>query len=69
MFGSVADGTGTTIGGLPGVCDVGRLAVVGVGIGTGFDDVALQLTTTRPKKTAVITRNQSASLRALIRAI
>jgi hypothetical protein len=65
MFGSVAAGSGTTIGALL----VGRLVVVSVSIGAGFDDVALQLATTRPSKTTVIARNESASLPAPIRAI
>jgi hypothetical protein len=55
--------------GLRDVSDVGPLALVGVGFGTGVDDVALQLTTATPRTTAVITRNESASLPALIRAI
>ncbi|MBC7558995.1 MAG: hypothetical protein H7270_06465 [Dermatophilaceae bacterium] len=49
--------------------DVGQLALVGVGIKTGADDVALQLTIARPKTITVITRNKSASLPALIEAI
>jgi len=49
--------------------DVGPVALVGVGFGTGVDDVALQLTTARPNKTTVITRNESASLPARIKAI
>jgi len=55
-----------------GLCkgsDVGPLAVVGVGIGTGVDDEALQLTIARPTTITVITRNESASLPALIGAI
>ena len=55
-----------------GLCegsDVGSLAVVGVGIGTGVDDVALQLTIATPPTTTVITRNEAASLPALIGAI
>ena len=49
--------------------DVGPLAVVGVGIGTGVNDEALQLTIARLRTTKVITRNESASLLALIEAI
>ena len=44
-----------------GLCkgsDVGLLAVVGIGIDTGVDDVALQLTIARPRTTTVITRNE-----------
>jgi len=55
--------------GLLEVSDVGPLALVGVGLGAGVDDVALQLTTARPNKTTVITRNESASLPARIKAI
>ena len=55
--------------GLLEVSDVGPLALVGVGFGTGVDDVALQLTTATPNKTTVITRNESARLPARIRAI
>jgi hypothetical protein len=55
--------------GLLDVSEVRPLALVGVGFGTGFDDVALQLTTARPSKAAVTTRNESASLPAQIRAI
>ena len=49
--------------------DVGPLAVVGVGIVTGVNDVALQFTIARLMTTTVITRNESASLPALIGAI
>jgi len=49
--------------------DVGPLALVGVGLGTGVDDVELQLTTATPNKTAVITRDESASMPARIGAI
>jgi len=55
-----------------GLCEgsnVGALAVVGVGIGTGVDDEALQLTIARLRTTTAITRNESASLPALIGAI
>jgi len=55
-----------------GLCegsDVGPLAVLGVGIGAGVDDVALELTIARPRTTTAITRNESASLPALIGAI
>ena len=55
--------------GLLDVSDVGPLALVGVGLGTGVDDVALQLTTATPNKTAVITRDESASMPARIGAI
>ena len=55
--------------GLLDVSDVGPLALVGVGLGTDVDDVALQLTTAIPNKTAVITRNESEILPARIRAI
>lgn len=51
------------------VSDVGPIALVCVGFGTGVDDVALQLTTATPRTTAVITRNESASLPARIGAI
>ena len=47
--------------------DVGALALVGVGFGPGVDDVPLQLTTAKPRKTTVITRDESASLPALFR--
>jgi len=40
--------------------DIGPSAVVGVGIRTGVDDVAVQLTIARPRTTAVIARNKSA---------
>ena len=49
--------------------DVGSLALVGVGFGAGVDDVELQLTTATPNKTAVITRDESASMPARIGAI
>ena len=55
--------------GLLDVSDVGPLALVGVGFGNGVDDVALQLTTATPNKTAVITRDESASMPARIGAI
>lgn len=55
--------------GLLDVSDVGPLALVGVGFGTDVDDVALQLTTAIPNKTAVITRNESEILPARVRAI
>jgi hypothetical protein len=55
--------------GLLDVSDVGPLALVGVGLGNGVDDVALQLTTATPNKTAVISRDESASIPARIRAI
>lgn len=55
--------------GLLDVSDVGPLALVGVGFGTDVDDVALQLTTATPNKTAVITRNESEILPARIGAI
>ena len=55
--------------GLLDVSDVGPLALVCVVLGTGVDDVALQLTTATPNKTAVITRDESASIPARIRAI
>ena len=48
------------------VSDVGPLALVGVGFGTGADDVALQLITATPNKTAVITRDESAGMPARI---
>lgn len=55
--------------GLLDVSDVGPLALVGVGFGTGADDVALQLTTATPNKTAVITRDESTSRPTRIGAI
>lgn len=55
--------------GLLDVSDVGPLALVGVGLGTDVDVVALQLTTAIPNKTAVITRNESEILPARVRAI
>mgnify|MGYP001791549487 CR=1 FL=1 len=48
---------------------VGPLALVGVGVGAGVDEVPLQLATARPRKTAAITGNESASRPALFRAI
>jgi hypothetical protein len=64
-----ATGLDEDASGLLDVSDVGPLALVGVGFGTGVDDVALQLTTAIPNKTAVITRNESEILPARVRAI
>ena len=55
--------------GLLDVSDVGPIALVGVGFGTDVNCVALQLTTAIPNKTAVTTRNESASRPARIGAI
>ena len=68
-MGDPDDGVDEDAAGLLDVSDVGPLALVGVGFGTGVDDVALQLTTATPNKTAVITRDESASMPARIGAI
>ena len=68
-MGDPDDGVDEDAAGLLDVSDVGPLALVGVGFGTGVDDVALQLTTATPNKTAVITRDESASVPARIGAI
>lgn len=52
-----------------GLSGVDALVLVGVGFGTGVDDVPLQLTIARPRTTAAITGSESASLPALCQAI